>query len=49
MKDSKETFEDYLWDRAMILIDKATRVMTVAVGVIGGCLVIFNIVRYFLQ
>lgn len=49
MRDDKETFEDYLWDRAMILIDKATRVMTVAIGVLGGCLVIFNVVRYFLQ
>lgn len=49
MRDDKETFEDYLWDRAMILIDKVSSVMSVAVVVLGVGLVIFNVARYFLQ
>lgn len=49
MRDSKETFDDYLWDRAMILIDKASSMVCVAAVVLGVGLLIFNLVRYFLQ
>ena len=44
MRDNKETFDDYLWDRAMIFIDKASSVMSVVTVVLGVGLLIFNLV-----
>lgn len=49
MRDDRETFDDYLWDRAIMLIDKASSVMSIAAVVLGGALLVFNLVRYFLQ
>lgn len=49
MRDDRETFDDYLWDRAIMLIDKASSVMCVTAVVLGCGLLVFNLVRYFLQ